>query len=80
MASCAGRHDDATDVCVSGGKKHSFFGKFGVLGFLETLVLRFDLLPYYRRLKVIKFAINMKIKRLRNTKGWLMKSDFVTDI
>ena len=35
--------------CVSGGKKCSFFGKFGVLCFLETPVLRFALLPYYRR-------------------------------
>ena len=35
---------------VSGGKKCSFFGKFGVLCFLETPVLRFTLLPYYRRI------------------------------
>ena len=28
----------------------SFFGKFGVLCFLATLVLRFVLLPYYRRI------------------------------
>ena len=39
-----------TYVCVSGGKKCSFFGKFGVLCFLETPVLRFALLPYYRRI------------------------------
>ena len=38
-----------TYVCVSGGKKNSFFGKFGVLCFLEIPVLRFALLPYYRR-------------------------------
>ena len=31
------------------GKKYSFFGKFGVLCFLEIAVLRFALLPYYRR-------------------------------
>ena len=37
-------------VCVSEGKKCSFFGKFGVLCFLKTPVLRFALLPYYRRL------------------------------
>ena len=37
-------------VCVSGGKKCSFFGKFGVLCFLETPVLRFALLPYYRQI------------------------------
>ena len=38
-----------TYVCVSGGKKCLFFGNFGVLCFLETPVLRFALLPYYRR-------------------------------
>ena len=32
--------------CVSGGKKCSFFGKFGVLCFLVTPVLRFALLSY----------------------------------
>ena len=36
-------------VSVSGGKKCLFFGNFGVLCFLETPVLRFTLLPYYRR-------------------------------
>ena len=38
-----------TYVCVSGGNKCLFFGRFGVLWFLETPVLRFALLPYYRR-------------------------------
>ena len=33
-----------------GGKKCSFFGKFGVLCFIVTPVLRFALLPYYRQL------------------------------
>ena len=36
-------------VYTSGCKKCSFFGKFGVLCFLETRVLRFALLPYYRQ-------------------------------
>ena len=36
-------------VCVSGGQKYSFFGKFGVVRFLETPVLRFALLPYCRQ-------------------------------
>ena len=36
-------------VCVSGGKKCSFFGKFGVPCFHETPDLKFALLPYYRR-------------------------------
>ena len=38
-------------VCVSKGKKYLFFGKVGVLSFLETPVLRFALLPYFRRNK-----------------------------
>ena len=36
------------DPC-SGGKKCSIFENFDVLGFLEILVLRFALLPYYRQ-------------------------------
>ena len=36
-----------TYVCASGSLKCSFFGKFGLLCFLETTVLRFALLPYY---------------------------------
>ena len=36
--------------CVSGGKKCSFFGKFGVFCFPVTIVLRFALLPYYQRI------------------------------
>ena len=52
-----------THMCVSGGKKCSFFGKFGFLWFLETLVLRFTLLPYYRRfhskIYVTEFVINV---------------------
>ena len=35
-------------IYVSGGKKCSFFREFGVLFFVETSVLRFALLPYYR--------------------------------
>ena len=41
--------DRHTYVCVSGVEKRSFFGKFGVLCFLVTSVLRFALLPYYRQ-------------------------------
>ena len=37
-------------VCVSGGKKFFFLGNFGVLCVLQTPVLRFARLPYYRRL------------------------------
>ena len=38
-----------THVCVLGGKKCSFFGKFPVLCFLVTPVLRFVLLTYFRQ-------------------------------
>ena len=34
---------------ISGGEKCSLFGKFGVLSFVETPVLRFALLTYYRQ-------------------------------
>ena len=43
------KHPHRSYQKVSGGKKCSFFGKCGVLCFLETPVLRFALLPYYRR-------------------------------
>ena len=41
--------NERTYVCVSGGKNVRFFGKFGVLCFLEIRVLRFALLPCYQR-------------------------------
>ena len=44
--------DMHTYVFVSGGEKCLPFGNFGALRFLETRVLRFALLPYYRRYKV----------------------------
>ena len=51
-------------VCVSGGKKCSFFGKFDVLCFLETPVSRFALLPYHWRIsnnEIIKLSHSTKI-------------------
>ena len=39
--------DAHTYVCISVGKKCLFFRKFGMLYFLATIILRFDLLPYY---------------------------------
>ena len=44
--------DRQTYVCVSGGKKWTFFGKLGAFCFLEKLVLRFALLPHYRRINI----------------------------
>ena len=51
-------------VCVSGGKKCSFFGKFDVLCFLETPVLRSALLTYYRRIEdVCNFILLRNVER-----------------
>ena len=44
-----------TYVCVSRVKKCSFFGKFDVLRFRKTPVLRFAFLPYYRRILLQDF-------------------------
>ena len=44
------RKTNISSPCVSAGKKCSYFGKLGVLFFLETHVLRFALLSYYRQL------------------------------
>ena len=44
------KNEHLLSMCVSGGKKYSYFEKFGVLCFLVTSVLRFFLLPYYRRI------------------------------
>ena len=47
-------------VCVSEGKKCCFFAKFGVLCFLEKSVLRFALLPYYRRVIIWFLLLALK--------------------
>ena len=57
------------NLCVSGGKTCSFFGKFGVLCFLEIPVLRLALLPYYRGNEVIiltKWPLTDKISIEKN--------------
>ena len=41
-------------------RKKCFFGKFGVLCFLETFVLRFDLLPYYQRYLMWIYFLEVK--------------------
>ena len=46
---------------VSGGKKCLFFGKVGVLCFLETPVLRFALLLYYQQ-AIMEMVIKTAIK------------------
>ena len=42
-----------TYVCVSGVRNVRFSKKFGVVSFLETPVLRFALLPYYRQILLL---------------------------
>ena len=50
------RKQNTPNTCAyQGVKKCLFFGKFGLLCFLETPVLRFALLPYYRRYNCIYF-------------------------
>ena len=57
--------DTHTNMHISGGKKCSFFGKFGVLCFLETPGLRFAFLPYYRRLaKPLRKKTHLSKRRL----------------
>ena len=60
-------------VWVSGGKKYSFFGKFGVFCFVETPVLSFVLLPYYRR-KYILFFQETNAKSLCLLLGWYINN------
>ena len=56
---------DSKKCLFPGGKKCLFFGNFGVLCFLETPVLRFTLLPYYRRfIAVIRILIVNFFRRL----------------
>ena len=72
--------DRHTYVYVSGGKKCSFFGKFGVLCFRETLVLRFALLRYYRRIygsecsKLSVKIIEIILKPLNSSENKLIKT------
>ena len=44
-----------------------FFGKFGVLCFLVTSVLRFALLSYYRRTKTLSFLKLIKTNAIYHT-------------
>ena len=65
--------DAHTYMCLSGGKKCSFFGKVGVLCFLETPVLRFTLLAYYWRYIIIFICVIWyhlyNFKNVKNTYG-----------
>ena len=65
-----------TRTSVSGGEKCSFFGKVGVLCFLETPVLRFTLLAYYWRYIIIFICVIWyhlyNFKNVKNTYGGVL--------
>ena len=50
----------ACTCAYHGGKKCSFFGKFGVLCLLQTAVLKFDFLPYYRRYRRLNEELHLR--------------------
>ena len=61
--------DTYTYACISGGRKCSFFGKFGALCFLEMSVLRFALLPYYRRFYCFKLTMHLVLPNIFKKKN-----------
>ena len=65
--------DTHTYVRVSGGKKYSFFGKLGMLYFLETSVLRFALLPNYRQFQFTSSMLNWKLLQFRWCNWWQLR-------
>ena len=60
------KHISHPYLCVSGGKKCSFFGRFGELCILVILVLRFPPLSYYLRsltLHAARFPLYLNLLR-----------------
>ena len=53
-----------TQVCVSGGKKCSFSGRFDMLNYLWTTVLRFALLRYCQQFMLYFWGVGEQSKRL----------------
>ena len=69
--------DTHTYVCVSGGKKCSFFGKFSVLCFLETHVSRFALfalLPDHLHRYIFWSSSKQRIIRRQHEHHHILKS------
>ena len=62
-------------ISSSGGKKYLFFGKFGGIFFLETPVLRFVLLSYYRR--VLRYFAKYPSHWIVAELQWKKRSFFV---
>ena len=65
-------------LCVSGGKKCSFFWKFDVPCFLKTPVLRFTLLPYYWRVNTLLYDFTSGTVRLSANFVWFSGFWFTT--
>ena len=61
-------------VCVSGVNKCLFFGKLGVLCFLEIPVLRFALLPYYPR-NIGNASMQFIIGIIRGDQGYIPRKN-----
>ena len=68
------KFSEKTNISYPLIRTRSFLGKFDLLSFLETPVLRFALLPYYRRLGVI--IIFTKISE--NLHFWMKVSSIKT--
>ena len=69
--------DTYTYARVSGGRKCSFLGKFGALCFLETSVLRFALLPYYRRFYCFKLTMHLVLPNIfKKKKSYFLQNNF----
>ena len=66
--------DTHTYVCVSGVNKCLFFGKLGVLCFLEIPVLRFALLPYYPR-NIGNASMQFIIGIIRGDQGYIPRKN-----
>ena len=64
-----------TRACTYRGKEYSLFGKFGVLCFLVTPVLRFALLPYCRRFVQCVFELGFPSKTTYNYRLGVRGSD-----
>ena len=68
--------DMHTYVCLSRGKKYSFFGKFGGLCFFGTLGLRFAFLPYYRRFQIWMNTVFLAVQHVNVTFLILLDRNF----
>ena len=57
----------STRTCAQQGVRNVRFSKFGVFCFLETPVLRFVLLPYYRQIVNAELCKHCELNNKKNT-------------